>query len=199
MDDLDSTAAPDGATLVVIVGHDKTAPGATMAGGGNEYIFNTDIAARVREYGLKKYPTLKVIIILRDGIGIVGAYRLARTHNPDACLELHFNSFNGSAHGTETLCSVNMNDRVFAQTIQAKVCGAFDRPGLSRGVKVVSKNARGGASCYGLPGSANCLVEPFFGDNPKEALLARERRIPYAMALLDGTVDWMKSQGMRLV
>jgi len=184
------------ATLVVIVGHEKKAPGADFILGGSEYQYNSDIALKIKQFGAEKYPNLKIEIIYRDGIGIGGAYRKAAALKPDACIELHFNAFNGRAHGTETLCSVSSEDKKYAGIIHAKICQVFDRSGSSRGVRVLSRGARGGQSVYSLPGSANCLVEPFFGDNAEEAKMANERRTPYAMALLEGTVDWLKSQGM---
>lgn len=187
---------PITATLCVVVGHEKKAPGADFALGGSEYQYNSDIAQKMKEYAARKYPTLRVEVIYRDGIGISGAYHKAAALKPDACLELHFNAFNGHAQGSETLCSVELLDRQYAAVVHGKICEAFSRAGQSRGVKPISRSARGGQSVYSLPGSANCLVEPFFGDNPAEAKMADERRIVYAMALLEGTVEWLKAHNL---
>lgn len=184
------------ATLVVIVGHEKKAPGADFALGGSEYEYNSDIARRMKEYALTKYPYLAVEIVLRDGIGIGGAYRKAATFKPDACIELHFNAFNKIAQGSETLCSVDYEDRKLAGIIQTKICAVFERGGQSRGVKVLARNDRGGQSVYSLPGSANCLPEAFFGDNPNEAKMANEKRVAYSAALLDGVVEWLKGNSI---
>lgn len=189
-------ADPLKACLVVVVGHEKKAPGADFALGGSEYQYNSDIAARMKQYAELKYPNLRVEIIFRDGVGIAGAYRKALTFKPDACIELHFNAFNGSAHGSETLCSVDAVDRQFAAIIQDKICGVFSRTGQSRGVKVLSRSGRGGQSVYSLPGSANALVEPFFGDNKDEAKMADQRRVEYSTALVDGVILWCKTHGM---
>lgn len=185
-------ADPIEAVFAVVVGHEAKAPGADFALGGSEYQYNSDIAKRMEAYAARKYPNLKLHTIYRDGIGISGAYRKAAALKPDACLELHFNAFNGTAQGSETLCSIDSEDQKFAGIIQAKVCEVFSRAGRSRGVKVLSRSGRGGQSVYSLPGSANCLVEPFFGDNKQEALLADERREVYAHALVDGTIEWLK-------
>lgn len=187
---------PISATLAIVIGHEKSAPGADFALGGSEYQYNSDIAQKVKEYAARKYPALRVELIYRDGIGISGAYHKAAAFKPDACLELHFNAFNGQAQGSETLCSVDPLDRQYAAAVHSKICDAFSRAGQSRGVKPISRSARGGQSVYSLPGSANCLVEPFFGDNPAEAKIADERRIAYAMALLEGTVEWMKTHSL---
>lgn len=184
------------AKLCVVVGHEEKAPGADFALGGSEYQYNSDIAKRMTEYAARKFPNLEVITIFRDGIGIRGAYRNAANLEPDACIELHFNAYNTHAQGSETLCSIDSEDQKFAGIIQRKICDVFGRPGQSRGVKVLTRGGRGGQSVYSLPGSANCLVEPFFGDNKIEAQLADERRELYAMGLIDGTIEWLKLYGL---
>jgi len=191
-----SEGKPARAVLAVIVGHEKKAPGADFALGGSEYDYNSDIAARMTAYAAEKYPQLSVHTIFRDGIGISGAYRKAKLLNPDACLELHFNAFNKVSGGSETLSSTDSEDKSYAGIVQRRICQAFKRSGLSRGVKVLARNDRGGQSLYSMPGSANCLPEPFFGDNPEEAKLAHENRAAYAVCLLDATVEWLKTHGI---
>jgi N-acetylmuramoyl-L-alanine amidase len=178
--------------LAVIVGHERKAPGATLhksQGSVPEYVYNSAVAARMRQYGMTK--NVDVRIIFRDGIGISGANRKAAALRPDACIELHFNSFNQQAHGSETLCSIESHDVSFAKIVQAKMCQVFDRQGLSRGVKIIPRSARGGASVTGLPGVANCLVEPFFGDNPTEAAMAVGRKDLYSEALVNAFAEWI--------
>lgn len=182
------------ATLVVVVGHEKKAPGADFVLGGSEYQYNSDIAQRMIDFAARKYPNLKVVKIFRDGIGISGAYRKAAGYNPDCCLELHFNAFNGVASGSETLCSMNSEDKKFAAIVHGKICEVFERLGRSRGVRVLARGDRGGQTCYSLPGTANCLPEPFFGDNAKEAKLADEKRGEYAIALVEAAVEWIKEK-----
>lgn len=178
--------------LAVIVGHEKKAPGATMhrsQGFMTEYLYNSNIASMMSIYGRTKNVDVKVIF--RDGIGIAGANKKAAAFKPDACIELHFNSFNAIAHGTETLCSADTRDLSFARIVQAKVCEAFERTGSSRGVKVIPRSARGGGNVHGLPAIANCLVEPFFGDNATEAALAMSKRDVYARCLVDAFLSWI--------
>jgi N-acetylmuramoyl-L-alanine amidase len=177
-------------TLAVIVGHEKKAPGAVMhrsQGFMTEYNYNTNVASTMAAYGKTKNVDVK--IIFRDGIGITGANKKALSYKPDACIELHFNSFNAQAHGSETLCSTDSQDVGFAKKVQAKMCEAFGRTGSSRGVKIILRSARG--NVHGLPGYANCLVEPFFGDNEAEASLAISKKDAYAKALVDAFVEWV--------
>ncbi len=187
---------PLSALLVLVVGHESRAPGADFALGHSEYQYNSDIAARAKIYAASRAPNLRVEIIFRDGIGIGGAYRKAAALRPDACIELHFNAYNGTAKGSETLSSVSADDKQFAGIIQKHICQVFERGGPSRGVKVLSRSGRGGQSLYSLPGSANCLVEPFFGDNMTEAKLADAKRGEYAAGLIDGVLEWCKVHGL---
>lgn len=184
------------ARLVVVVGHEKAAAGAGLHGGGSEYSYNSKVAEIMKGYAANRYPNVLVDIVLRDGIGIGGAYVKAKRLNPDACIELHFNAFNGQAQGSETLCSLEEKDKFFANIIQSAQCKVFERLGLSRGVKVISRAARGGQSVYALPGFANCLVEPFFGDNPTEAAMAKAKQSQYAQALVDAFVLWSQKVGL---
>ncbi len=179
--------------LVVIVGHTLNEQGAPLVGGGTEYSFNKRIAELMFSYAKQTYSTLEVRLVFRDTAGINGAYREAERLRPDACLELHFNAANGKARGTETLCTPDEADRSYAEAIQSAVCPVFEREGNSRGVKVIPRNARGGLNVYSLPGSANCLVEPFFGDNKEDAEDALKKQGTYAEALVDATVRWVSS------
>jgi N-acetylmuramoyl-L-alanine amidase len=187
---------PIKATLVLIVGHEKKAPGATFKLGGSEYNYNGDVAEAAKRYAARKYPNLNVHVIYRDGIGIGGATAKASKLKPDACIELHFNAFNGTATGTSTLTTVDAIDRKFAELVQTRLCEVFERHGRSRGVAVLSRSSRGGGNVYGLPGSANVLVEPFFGDNQTEAEMAVAKKENYSMALIDVMVEWCKTVGL---
>lgn len=180
--------------LVIIVGHEKKKPGATFALGGSEYQYNSEIANIIEERS--KTQKIDVKVVFRDGIGISGAYKKAASLKPDACIELHFNAFNKKAIGTATLCSVESMDQTFAKLVHTKICSVFERVGLSRGVQVLPRSARGGANIYGLPGSANCLVEPFFGDVLSEAQLASSKKQQYAQCLIDAFVQWCRIKGL---
>lgn len=177
-------------TIAVIVGHEARAPGATFVGPKykHEYDYNTKLATRMKELG--DMVGIKTHIIFRDGVGIAGAYNRMKALKPDCCIELHFNAFNGVASGTETLCTTDLNDKAFAGVVQKNMCQAFKRNGLSRGVKVLSRSARGGGNIYAAGSIANCLVEPFFGDNKQEAELAELHFEDYARSLVAACQEW---------
>lgn len=178
-------------TLVVVVGHTKADGGATFALGGNEYKYNSAVAAEMKLYAKAKYPNFRVEVVFRDGVGISGAYAKAKTFKPDACIELHFNAANKKAVGTETLSTNESMDKMFSGVIQSAMCRVFERTGQSRGVKILKKGDRGAGNIYSLPGVANCLVEPFFGDTPSDAKLGQEKQSAYARALVDATVSFV--------
>lgn len=180
--------------LGIIVGHESRAQGAQMASPFKiyEYSFNKDIANRAQAYARAKHPNVIVEVILRDGIGISGAYLKARKALCDAVVELHFNAANTRAHGSETLCTADTNDVDFAHVMHDMVCQVFERGNASRGVKCISRSDRGNINVHSFPGGANCLLEPFFGDNETEAKAAMEKKDHYAQGIIEGAVLWAK-------
>lgn len=181
--------------LGVIIGHTADAPGATMAQpyGHSEYYYNGLIAAKMQKWAKENLPQVEVEIIRRDGIGISGAYAEARKRLCDCAIELHFNAFNGLISGTEALCTPEVSDMEFAQIVHRSICSVFGRQGASRGVKAIAKSARGGGNVHSFPGGANCLIEPFFGDNRTEAALAMEKSDEYAEALVKAVALWARN------
>jgi len=178
--------------LGVIVGHDYKAQGAEMVApySLSEYIYNLEVANLMRAYCLNK-DNIKVEVILRNDVGISGAYAKARVLVCDAVIELHFNSANGKATGTETLCSSNDQDKAFARVVHEFTCAVFNREGLSRGVKTLVAGDRGAQSTYGYAGP-NCLVEPAFGDVKSEALMLLDQKANYARGLILATLEYFK-------
>lgn len=174
----------------LIVGHEFKAPGADMIGGVTEYKWNSEVALTADAYAETTDRAI-VEVITRDGRGISGAYSLAEDLKCDCVIELHFNSFNGKAYGTETLCSFDKQDIEFATKIHQAACAVFERNGLSRGVKPLPRSARGGQSVYSFSGP-NCLIEPFFGDNEQDCMLAEAHQAAYAKALVDACIMWSR-------
>ena len=181
--------------LGIIVGHTEKTPGAKSITGFTEYSYNSDVAAIIAKLA-KSNDKLKVSIIKRDGVGIAGAYEHATELRCDAVVELHFNDFNGLAFGTETLCSSDMTDIEFAHEIHSAVCDAFNRDGMSRGVKVLSRSSRGAENIYSFPNGVNCLVEPFFGDHPDDVEKAARLKQEYAEAIIAGVILWAKKNDL---
>ena len=163
-----------------------------MRGSISEYQYNSDIADKMLKLIKESYPQLDAVKVLRDGHPVQDAYAACSRLGCDAVIELHFNAFDGKASGTETLCTGSVNDIEFAHIIQDQMCKAFNRQGSSRGVKVISRAARGGVNVHSFPLGVNCLVEPFFGDNVEEANLALAMPETYVAALVNGVVLWGK-------
>jgi N-acetylmuramoyl-L-alanine amidase len=179
--------------LGVIVGHTKDSPGAALVGQGIfEYQFNTEIANMMKRLAPRE---LKVDVIFRDGVGIAGAYAKAEQLGCDGVIELHFNAFNGQAFGTETLCTQDANDVEFAHIVQKAMCDVYGRTGKgNRGVLVISRSARGGGNVHAFRTGANCLTEPFFGDNPSEVRMALAKKTEYAQCLLQATLLYARKK-----
>lgn len=182
--------------LGVIVGHDKNAQGARMCSPHNltEYAYCSEIARGMKD---RAPANINVEIIYRDGVGIIGAYNLARHLLCDAVVELHFDAFNGKARGSTTLCSPDREDREFANHIHASISKMLQRgKNEDRGVKAISQAARGGVNVHSFPSGVNCLLEPFFGDNPEDAQLGMDKKVHIAKAILDGVGMWGCSIGL---
>lgn len=180
--------------LGIIVGHEKKAPGAYVAAPlkSYEYFVNKEIAAHIKQ--VAELQGLKCEIILRDSVGIGGAYAKAAQLKCDAVIELHFNAFNTVAFGTETLSTKSSDDLAFAKIVQSHLVKCFKRVGKgNRGVKALSVSDRGGFSVASYPVGANCLVEPFFSDNPNEVALYLSVKDEYPKALVAAVIEWAKS------
>lgn len=173
----------------IIVGHTKRKSGAVSAAGISEYQFNSELAAMI-----KNLRPNNVKIFKRDGIGIRGAYKEAEWAKCDVIVELHFNAFNAQVAGTETLCTTDPGDKALAKYVHRRICTALKRGSDSRGVKPITRSSSGGINVYQVPTIANCLVEPFFGDNPREWLLAEENKTSLAAAILGGATDYIESR-----
>ena len=184
--------------LALIVGHTAHDQGADLFGAGyGEYQYNKKVAEAAKQYAEKTYgKKVQVEIIFRDGIGILGAYAKAKELLCDVCIELHFNAADSKAQGTETLCTPDVNDIDFAHIVHMAVCRVLGRQGTSRGVKVLSKSARGATNVYSFAGGANCLVEPFFGDNKDDATNGLIKYEEYAKGLVEATVLWARKNDL---
>lgn len=174
--------------LGIIVGHTARAQGAVMPKSGTtEYQYNKEIAKRVEMYA-KQAAGLKVTTIFRDGIGVLGAYKLAQTKKCDAVIELHFNAFNSKAKGTLTITSTYADDINFGRMVHNMMCRVFGRDRQSMGSRSIGRSARGAENVYAMSGGANCLVEPFFGDSEEE--LGLSLMDEYAQGLVTVAQEW---------
>jgi len=105
---------------------------------------------------------------------------------PDRIISLHFNAYNRTASGSETLYwHSSRAGKALATAIQKQVVAAL---GLNdRGIKPRFPGDRGAALLQRT--AAPCvIVEPFFGDNPTDLARARERIGALALAIAAGAM-----------
>jgi hypothetical protein len=173
--------------LAIIVGHTESRPGARALPpiDQNEYPFNKEVARLMEQAAAGRAIAARTF--LRDGVGIRGAYEAAATYEPDAIIELHFNSFdNTQVRGTETLYSeANRHSKRLAEFAQQAMVQVFGRGGrTNRGVKMPRPDQSGYVNVTAAPSVPSVLVEPFFGSNEQECRLALEKSGEYAEGLV---------------
>jgi N-acetylmuramoyl-L-alanine amidase len=177
--------------LAFVVGHESSAPGAygVKPLSTSEYQWSKELSELVRRYAAKKGVEVKVFF--RDGIGIKGAHRQANAWGAYCVIESHFNAFNGKAFGTMTLASPSMQgSKDFATIVQKHMCEVFKRTGsANRGVSLVKRSDRGGVNVNLYPRTV--LIEPFFGDNAKDAALAVELKEELAECLVLAFMEYV--------
>lgn len=129
-------------TVVVDAGHGGKDPGA-RSGGVNEKDLNLDVALRVEKY----LKSLGINTIMTRGndtfIELTERAGIANRNNADFFLSIHFNAFNSTANGIETLYYpnspneiLNFNFRSIAQIVQSEMLKATKR--APRGVNARS-------------------------------------------------------------
>lgn len=171
--------------LAVVVGHTKRSPGAPGVEpiSMHEYFWNHQLAQQIQSTANSKGVDCK--IFFRDGIGISGAYRNVASWLPNACIELHFNAYNGRVKGTETLYGLYGESEKWADAVQNAMVTLYERAGAyDRGIKLRKTGERGGKNVNQLKEIPSCLIEPFFGDESSEAKLAKDYLIDLAAAIV---------------
>lgn len=141
--------------VAIVIGHDKTSPGAFSNHLGlSEYIYNSEVASHL-PYDVFKRPS--------------GGYKTAMKQlgqdvkGYDLIVELHFNSFNNSANGCET---VTYPGNVKAEGFGKEYCRLITNHfcNKNRGAKIASVGGRGYWFLHYMPATA-IILEPFFGDS----------------------------------
>ena len=158
-------------TVALIVGHDATAKGAyssTLA--LSEYDYWRSVASKIANM---RSLLFNPVIIMRDNIGISGAYAQADRLKPSLVVELHFNaSTEKSAKGFEILYAAGARRSHIAAS--AMGIAWSDKNPLSvlrqngTGLLPVTMKDRGGFNLHCLL-SPSVLIEPFFGSNVVES------------------------------
>jgi N-acetylmuramoyl-L-alanine amidase len=191
--------------LALIVGHEKARPGASLHGGGSEYQYNMKVAQKAQAFAKEiLFDELEVFVVYRDGQGIGGAYEEVKEIDPDVAIELHFNAFNKRVVGTELLYHDDKDkdpalERAFATFLLDGLYALF-RPGVPkndkrlRGAKDLPAGHRGWYNVSRVMDFPSVLVEPFFGDTPSEAKLARELLDDYAKELCALTLEFFENE-----
>lgn len=160
-------------TIAIIVGHDNNAQGAYSPFlAKTEYQFNKELANAI---ALHQDENTQYHIILRDKIGIRGAYEKAKHLQANLVLELHFNSFSKeSANGIEVLIAGTNNEILsqehqIAESIIIKINEQLEHHNITplrdRGVIELNKTKNGYRNMTQLEDRPCLLLETFFGSN----------------------------------
>lgn len=189
--------------LCLMIGHSLKSPGASLHGGGHEYGYNKKVAQAAEKYAKEAmFDEIEVFLIYRDGIGRTGAYEKAKDLDPDCVIELHFNAFNKRVVGTELLFDDEGDrdpqlEKAFAIHFLDAIYKVF-RPNAQgkdralRGAKDLERGDRGWVNVSRVMDCPSVLIEPFFGDTPSEAKLARQKSQEYAEAICESVVEFFK-------
>lgn len=165
--------------IALVIGHNARQPGAIRATDGvSEYAWNGRLADAIAAIDPARYA----IVRRTHGAGEISrAYAEVNRLGVEASVELHFNGSNSAAAtGTETLTSGTRNSVRLATSMQHHIVNAL---GLrDRGLKVIGRNGRGGASLWsGVPPAV--LLEPYFGSNAGDCAIADNRFDALATAI----------------
>jgi len=153
--------------VAIIIGHGAGDSGA-VGNGTNEFAYNSKVAQLVLE---SKEHGKNIKLFWRDSRGISGVNGDVKKYNDDLSIELHLNSYNGSAKGCEvlTLAKDEVSIKI-ARDFSDKFCAKFNR--IKRdgdGVKELNPKDRGHYSLLSVNDPPpSILVEPFFIDNTNE-------------------------------
>lgn len=193
--------------LAVVIGHSPqgdmgavglspplpTSPASAKA----EYPWNKELAEWIKEELTQRNIRCEIFHRVNQGsVGILDAYRRVMAWGPQAVVELHFNCSDGSARGSETIYELAAS-KTWAEALQRSLVKLYSHTGkrdprgykLDRGLKLASETGRGKLSVTQLAPSA--LIEPFFGDNPTDALAGVTNKRGLATAIADAFTSFV--------
>lgn len=200
----------------------SSANNATSASGVLEKTMTLDMAKRIQSQLRKlarNIPGAKLSVHLTrsddNNLSLSDRAQVAETKQADVFVSLHYNGFNSSARGTETLilsaANGNVNeaeDRALAQHIQDGMLNAirqFDTDARDRGIK--NNQRLGVLNDVSLGNTRNnhktraCLVEIEFIDNPAVDVLlntgadANKVNDAIALGIAEAIVDDLRTNG----
>jgi N-acetylmuramoyl-L-alanine amidase len=191
--------AGHGMKLAILVGHSKQDKGASSVAPlrMQEYDYNNEIAQIMFREAMAE--GMEVAIFHRDGIGVDGVGKAVDNWilptDIGCSIELHFNAANGTARGTCILYDKDPpGGKDFAEITIEELYKIFKREGKQkRGVIELEYGDRGHRNLRVVHRPA-ILVEPAFGDNPEDAALLANLKLPYAAALVRSAMLFMKLQ-----
>lgn len=153
--------------VAIIIGHGAGDSGATGQG-TSEFVYNSKVAAIIE--GSKDHGK-NIKLFWRDSRGISGVNGDVKKYQDDLSIELHLNSYNGTAKGCEVLTLAGDTASIkIAQSFADSFCKEFDRVKRNiDGVKELASSDRGHYSLLAVNDPPpSILVEPFFIDNKDE-------------------------------
>jgi len=176
------------ANFQIIVGHNRKSQGAVrVTDGKSEFDWNSDLARRIKALA-EHDPDVDVGIVFRQPGGytrqIRDAYAAADRAGADYTIELHFNaSASASASYTCTLTSGTTGSLRLCEALQSAQVRAL---GL-RDAGVIVRKRGGGRGWRSLwTGRAPAaLIEPYFGSNSRDCILAEKRKDELAREIFE--------------
>lgn len=142
----------------IVIGHHKNSSGKySNYLKQSEYIYNSEVATHLKGYDIYK----------RNGLGNYQQQMQALADEVngkgyDLVIELHFNSYNKSVQGVETVSwRGNKNTEIWGNSFCKLISEHYKIN--NRGVKFVEKDGRGYWFNYYIK-TNTMILEPFFGD-----------------------------------
>lgn len=175
--------------IFISAGHYVGDPGARTASGtteAQEMMLTRDLVVRELESRGVEFLSVPDTLDLVPTIQWINA----RAVSGDVALELHGNSFNGSAQGTEAFYINGNNERqknakMLLDTLIKQV------PGLvNRGAKPDNSGVHPRLAFCRNVAIPSVLIELCFLDNPQDLALLQNQRDLFAKGLADGLVQW---------
>ncbi|HEY9710598.1 MAG TPA: N-acetylmuramoyl-L-alanine amidase [Oculatellaceae cyanobacterium] len=177
--------------IFISAGHYVGDPGARTASGtteAQEMMLTRDLVVRELESRGVEFLSVPDTLDLVPTIQWINA----RAVSGDVALELHGNSFNGSARGTEAFYINGNNERqknakMLLDTLIKQV------PSLvNRGAKPDNSSVHPRLAFCRDVAIPSVLIELCFLDNPQDLALLQNQRDLFAKGLADGLVQWSK-------
>lgn len=191
----EETNDPDtGKKVAIVVGHNKYT-GASAIDGSDEWIWNKVIANNLKDE-LAKLGISSEIFIRDSSKGYSSAMRKHAdnigAYGADAAIELHFNSYNETANGTEAIISGSTGATEAAKCVLREWAKEFPKLRLRHdsGIKV-DASGRGSGFNNKVP-CPSMVWEPIFASNPNEWADYKDERGRMAKAIAKGYAAFLK-------